>query len=209
MPLVFYVLPYGNFDASFPNSWLPKYIASRSGSSEIPTDGFSLINQGHEGVCLIGVNGAVSTTHDPLAAKSDVIQIINEGGLDNVLTAGQATAVTNRLEALMIPGDWVQAGMTWRTVLRYVGAIFHFWQWMHMKGFADKLFAAGRDLDTRFRDLPAAMQTRIQAAATKHGHGNVPPGAKMRDILKAVFQQWDSGDPIKISGVDLSNGSPG
>jgi hypothetical protein len=61
---------------------------------------------------------------DGVAAQPDAVRICTEAQLDNVLTAPQRTAVGNALEAREIPAGWLNAGDTWRVVIRTVCHIF-------------------------------------------------------------------------------------
>jgi len=52
-----------------------------------------------------------------VAANADVVLI---PPLDSTITAGALATVKSKIEALDIPGQWVTAGMSYRTVLRVV-----------------------------------------------------------------------------------------
>lgn len=202
MAAFYYVIPWGPYGSSGEN--IPKYISGgKLLEPEIPTEGYSLINQGIEGDCVALVRGTVTETHDPLKAKSDVIQMVEQVDLDTSLTAGQASFADAALEARMIPGDWVIEGMSFRVLIKNLAKIFLFFQYMHGEGLTEKLFQGNRDLETRFQQLPGTLQARFQDAATAWGYGTIPPTTIMRVVLKRLFQEWSQSGPIIIGGLEL------
>jgi hypothetical protein len=134
--------------------------------------------------------------HDALAANADVDPFAAD--LDTALGAA-STTVRARLEANRIPTQWVTGATTYRELARFVAGLFQFGQ-RHTALHAEDLIGSGL-LDSRWRDLTAAQQARIQATATSFGYiltaGTNTP---MRDVLTQMANQWGA-LPFYLGGL--------
>jgi hypothetical protein len=203
MPTTYYVLPYGKYSTTKPNANVPKYISNTNTPPEIQTESYSLINMGVEGECVAAVTGDTLTVHDLLTAKADVIRIVDRADIGNALTAAQANGAATKLEARKIPGDWVVAGMTWKKLLNNVARIFLFCQYLHGEGLYEQILADPLTLESKFQDLSADVQSRLQAAATFYGYAAIPPGKRMRAVFKSMFEEWNQSASIYLGGEEL------
>jgi hypothetical protein len=134
--------------------------------------------------------------HDALAANADVDPFAAD--LDTALGAA-STTVRSRLEANRIPTQWVTGATTYRELARFVAGLFQFAQ-RHTGLHAEDIIGSGA-LDSRWRDLAAAQQARIQATATSFGYTlTAGQNTPMRDVLTQMSNQWGA-QPFYLGGM--------
>lgn len=152
---------------------------------------WSMMDYGNEPLAIVGVKDIPPATHIALAAETDVLALPEN--LDTELGA-QLTAVQNAMEARNIPSGWVQAGMTYRTIVRMVVQAAAFLQRLQATT-STRLLGSGVTLDTQFSALPVAMRNAMVSAATSLGYDTTGlSGANtLRTILKNVADQWRQG----------------
>jgi hypothetical protein len=160
----------------------PKYTDGLSGP-------WSAMDYGREPVMLLRAD-VTPAEHAIFAAASDAVA----APADLSQTVGGALAtVQARLESVNIPGDWVTAGMTFRTVLRWVARLFLLAQRLNGQA-KERLFDALEHLDTLVNQVPAARRQRWAAAATSLGldPSGITGGMTLRQAFKVL------GDQIEI-----------
>ncbi|SRR6266446_3267397 len=159
----------------------PAYIAT-----DAPNTDYSLMDYGPEPVCLVFMN--TSLTQDiALKLHTDIFALPSD--IDQTIGA-QLILVQNALSAFNIPEDWVQAGFTYRQVLRVVALTFQFMQ--RFSAFQSvSLFINGVTLSTRFNQLPADVRTALQATATDLGFdtSGISGTTTLRVIMKNLADQ--------------------
>jgi len=141
--------------------------------------------------------------HNQLNNQNDVTSIIQYANLDNTVPANAVTAVRNGLEALNIPGNWVDSTDTWRFVMRIVMSCFQFQQRVHgMNG--RSVFREGVDLSRTWSSLPVGIRTDIQAAADSFGwdYSSLTGASTLREVLRTLAIQWGS-EPFVIGGYSV------
>lgn len=152
----------------------------------------SIIDYGPENWCICRVVPAPSPAdHATLVGDAQVFGIPQN--IDAQIGANAAT-VTARLEAVNIPGDWVQSTTTWRQLLRRVAAYCQLMQRAAaLSGnYVDRMFDAGRTLDSTIGDLPVNARQKLVNAADSFGFNRqgVNNNTTLRDALKQIAHQW-------------------
>ena len=135
----------------------PKYLGDTS-------YGWGIVHLGPELLCLAGVIDISQADHELLVAQPDVRGL--PADLDENLTAGAITAISNFLEARNVPAGWLSTSRTYRQTLRVLTGIFLFVQrWNGIgreSGEARKSpFTEGLNLETRYNQLPAPAQQKL------------------------------------------------
>lgn len=194
MAFRFYIVPTIGA-GTFLDPRRPKYFGDGTVSGV-----WAAMDYGREPRMIVGadLSAADDTT---LEGQADVLALPVD--LDQTLTAGQVTAVQNKLEAINLPSAWVNTTRTWRYVLKAVLGIMAFMQrFCGMQQAA--LFSGTVSLDTTFNQLPVAVRNKLQQAAVSMGldttglSGSTP----IRTILRNVGQQLEQ-QPFEFSGVVL------
>jgi hypothetical protein len=91
------------------------------------------------------------------------------------LTGAQVTSVHDKLEAINLPGDWVNTSLTWLQVVRIVFGVISYMQRFAAVfagaggGTVPAIFTGGRTLNSTFGSLPALVQTAMISAAQSLG----------------------------------------
>jgi hypothetical protein len=102
---------------------IPIEVVARSGASDpvrqekyVPALGVQrqIVDHGETAIVWADCTPAQEAA---IAANADVLLV---PPLDNLIGAGALVAVRAAIEALDIPAQWVQAGMTYRTALRVI-----------------------------------------------------------------------------------------
>jgi hypothetical protein len=150
-------------------------------------------------VCDIGDTGIVCAVTTPaqdaaIAANADVIQI---PPLDNTVAV---TATRNALEGLDIPGDWIQAGMTYRQVLRVIIGMAQFIQLSESLG--AKVVLKG-NLDLTMAQIPIAQRNALSAAADQLGidRSAVTGSTTVRQALHLLGSQFANSKTIRMGSL--------
>ena len=174
------------------NARKAKYLRGRTLSpSDIPelqAASWSGMDYGEQDVMLVVVE-VDSIQHALLAANLDVLALpLN---IDQLLAPVAVSIVQTALEAHHIPADWVDDTFTYRQILKLVAGMFQFLQRCHGIGMG-KLFSGAISLDTLFNQLPAAVRQKlIEAAQGLYlDYSSLTGGSSLRQILKAMGQQW-------------------
>lgn len=166
-----------------------KYLKSRSGTGTIEA-AYSLMPFGNEPWGLLAAD-LTSQQDTDLMANADVSSIPLT--FDSNLTAGQVTAVVNKLETINVPAGWVNTGITWRQLLRTVMGLFQFSQ--RFAGITGKeIFQAGVNLSLQFNQLSAANRQALIDTANTFGYdtSSLSGTSTLRQILKTMADQWGS-----------------
>ena len=124
--------------------------------------------------------------------------------LDTNLTAGQVTAIQNRLEGMNMPANWVSTSDTWRGVLRVIGGMIRFNQRFKGHGDGAGMFQPGITLSSTVGDLPVGVRQRLNNAATSLGLDT--SGITLSTTLRAVYRnlgQQLQNIPLTIGQVTL------
>lgn len=172
----------------------------------------SMADYGNEPWCFVGVPNIPPATDTALQAHPDVFAL--PANLDQTMgTTGQRNTVRSKLEAVNMPGTWVQTTDTWRTVARFVLACCQISQrYQGLTAFADNWFQGAITLDSLMSALPAASQTALQTTAasawrttagqTIHFDTSVVvPTQPMRAILLSLGNQYiAAGCPLDLAG---------
>ena len=112
-------------------------------------------------------------------------------------------ALRNKLEAFNVPADWISPSSTWRELLRRTAGIFQFSQ-RYFGMWGEPLFPVGAtyDLDTRFVDLPANIQTQMIGTAQNLGYpiDQFVPANRLRQMLRVMAEAWGAA-PFEMCGI--------
>lgn len=156
---------------------------------------------GLEGFDLVACDVS-SLDHGLISGNADVLSFPES--LDASPGAGARNQTATALEARGIPAGWIQAGMTWRQILRIVYRIVTTVK--NLNGGAEligRLFEGGRTLATQFQDLPQGVRQRLIAYAQSKGWdtSGLSNASPLRQILKFLADQ-DTATP-RMRGMDL------
>lgn len=153
---------------------------------------YRAMDYGREPVCLVRAPNIDATTHAALVADTTVAAF----PADLTQSVGaQLANVRQALEDRNIPGgQLVQAGTTYRQIVRAIIIIFQLAQRLDGLGF--RLFGSGVTLDTTYSALPQAMKTALVQMATDFNFETsaITGASTLRQILKAMFDQWPASD---------------
>lgn len=132
-----------------------------------------------------------------LAAQLDVRAI---PPLDNTIGAGALPQVKAGLEALNIPAQWVQVGMTYRTVVRVTVGMSQLIQ--RTEGLGDKLTIPG-NLDLTMAQIPAGKRTTAQTAIDSMGldRTQIVGSTTLREALRIIGEQFAAGRSISLGDL--------
>lgn len=159
----------------------PKYY-----KTTFPALSWSMFDYGNEPWCLIGIQDVPAATDSALVANADVFAL--PANLDQAIGSVSArNTVRNALENVNMPGTWIQTTDTYRTVVRFVGALCTFMQCYQGKGLG-LVFSATVTLATTFATLSAAQQQALIDCATYFGlsASSLVGANTLRTILKTV-----------------------
>lgn len=112
--------------------------------------------------------------HAALAAQSDVIAVPDP--IDSAVGAGRLTATRTAVESLNIPGGWIRATDTYRTVLRTITGMALYMQAISYRALQNP-FTNGLRLELTYAELPLVWRESIMA------------GFKAL-YIEAPFMQW-------------------
>jgi hypothetical protein len=135
------------------------------------------------------VNASTSGAQDSsVSANADAILI---PPLDNTIGAGALAQVQSALEGLNVPAQWVQVGMSYRTVVRVVCGFAQLVQRTTGLNNANRIRLAG-NLDKTMAQIPAAMRTTLQQAADDLNldRSGITGATTLREALRIVGQQF-------------------
>ncbi len=169
----------------------PKYIDS------LPGIRLTAIQYAQEPVCLL-VADTDAAMHASLTANADVRAFPDN--LDNLVTAGNRTAIVNALEAANVPAHWVANGQTFRIVLRRLAGMFSLLQNVHGRG----LRFLQASLDAQISALPANVRQAMQEASAylQLDTTGITGTTTLRAALAQIGAQFDA-KPVRGCKVDL------
>lgn len=179
---------------------VPKYH-----STIYPGTKWFALDYGSEDTALLGLE-ADETIHALLTAESDVLTVpTTHPSWDTNPTAGQATTAANFLEGLNIPGNWIDTGDTWRSIIRVTGGAFQFNQrFFGLTGQAFFTNQPGVTLNTVYSSLPQwAKDAMVQAASDLSlNTAGLSPSSTIRQILKSMGDQFDN-RALNLAGYEI------
>ena len=147
---------------------------------------------GTEPWCLVGIQDVPPATDTALNANADVFNLPDD--LDQTLGTTQArNRARNALEAVNMPGTWIQTSDTYRTVVRFIDALCQYMQcYSGQTGGGPTIFTGTVTLATTFGALTAAHQQAMQACIPFFGiDGSTLTSANtLRTILKALGDSY-------------------
>lgn len=134
------------------------------------------------------------------AAISANLDVVTIPPLDNLVTAGNRATVIAQIESLDIPAQWVQVGMTFRTVVRV--CIGEGMCIQRMNGMGLKPVIKGH-LDDQINTFPANMVQGLADAADSLGldRSRITGTTLLRDALFDVGQQFASGRIVRLGDL--------
>lgn len=188
MPIRFYILPMQSGAHPFKTGATlrsPGYVRSTLNPAGLESPRTTIIDYGEtREICIARVD-APDATHAALAAMSDVTQF--PANLQGTVT--NAAAIEARMEAASIPGDWVQNGMTWATVLRGIAAIFLIAQRFGGDGWGSIL--DGVNLSDPLSSIPAGRRQELADALRSMGidTSGLTLQTTIRTALRSLAQQ--------------------
>jgi hypothetical protein len=156
--------------------------------SDVGITDWAMMDYGLLPVC-IAVADVTSQQHSDLIANADVHAVpLN---LDAAIGPGAVTTVRALLEGLAIPGNWVQASDTWRTILRTAAGLFQFAQRLHAE-FGITVLGSGATLDTTWAELPQGAKDILLTTAQMLGIDTsaATGSTTLRQIYKAFADAW-------------------
>jgi hypothetical protein len=137
----------------------PKYFADGTWT---PPSEWTGIDYGQEPTFFVGAD-LPADRETFLEGQSDVYAI--PANMDTTVPGALVGAVQGKLEAINIPGGWLNAQMTWRETIRVVlGMAFYFQRFAYFNN-GVPLFTGGVGLNTRWNQLSGAIQTTMLATA--------------------------------------------
>jgi hypothetical protein len=183
-----HLMPMSGTGANRFDPRIPKYLA------EFGAAQWQIVDYGSQDVALVALD-ADSATHSTLTAHSDVLTV--PANLENTPSAGAVTTTRNALEALNIPGGWVNTSTAWRTIVRVVVGMFLWNQryWVIRSGNVGngrQSILDGVSLDSTVSQIPAASRTDMNAAATSLGvdTSSITGATTVRQALQIIGQQF-------------------
>lgn len=129
-----------------------------------------------------------------VGANSDVLVV---PALDNTVAL---VATRSALEARDVPGNWVQAGMTYRSVLRVLIGMAQLIQ--RMQGMGVNPVISGH-LNDQINSFSGAIQTALANAVDSMGlsRANISGTTTLRAALLDIGQQFVAGSAISLGDL--------
>ena len=156
MAIRFYLVPKAGDGLTHDTRFRPQYIA------DVIAGPWQAMDYGQEPWMLVAAE-VTPAEHSTIAANPEVVAAPTN--LDATVGAQLAT-VQAKLEAANLPSEWVTAGMSFRTVLKWTIRLILLMQRFDGFGAAvGRLFADGRTLDSTVSQVPVAIRQRLLAAA--------------------------------------------
>ncbi len=167
----------------------PAHFESRAAVADLPLVGVrgTFVDYGLIPVCLVAME--VDTVQETYLSTLSDIQPV-PADIDAVITAGQVGTVRTALEAFSIPGTWVNAGDSYRVVMREVIGYFEFMKRLTAITGINPL-TLGISLSTQFSQIPQTWQDAMVRAFSELGYNaTILVGTStLRQILRDVSQQ--------------------
>jgi hypothetical protein len=182
----FYVVPKAGTGVPADNDpFRPQYFLDTLGTGLIAGSVFGM-DYGLEPYFLVAAE-VTPAEHAAIAAHADVIAL--PANLDTAIGANLGT-VTGKLETIGFPSDWVDAGTTYRQVVRTMTKYLQFAQRLHGSEHV-RLLPAGITLNSLVSDLTAAQRQRLaNVIASFGGTASAITGAMtMRAAIRNLAEQ--------------------
>jgi len=139
--------------------------------------------------------------HSAIIANADAIAVPQD--IDDQIGANLGTVQT-KLEVMNIPSGWVNAGMTYRFVVRMILYLFVLMQdFKRLDVLAARFFASGLTLNNTVADIPVAVRQRLIAAAQSRGldTSSITLATTIRVALFTLIQQYRF--PLQLGAIPL------
>jgi hypothetical protein len=161
--------------------------------SEFSTFSYGIFQYGAEPWCMAGVTDISVAADASLVAHPDVFKLPDD--LDQTMgSVGNRNQARNALEAVNMPGTWIQTSDTYRTVVRFIGSLC-----LYMGCFNDHydlpvIFDGTTTLSTLFSALTQSQRDAMQGCADYFGlDGSSLIGSNsLRIILKAIGDDFSA-----------------
>lgn len=194
----FYIVPKMAETRFGAPAFRPKYFPASF--NRIPADVVLVGNQDvtwsacDAGESMIVYSPNTAAQHTALSAQADCVAI---PPLDNVIGAGALASVKAQIEALNLPAQWVQVGMTYRTVLRVLIGLVQLIN--AMDGLGQRPTLTG-NLGRTIGSLTAAMQAALYSAcaALRIDSSGILPATTVRAALFDFGQQFVTGVGVSL-----------
>ena len=155
-------------------------------------------------ICLIEAD---QTYLDTVAAQPDATLIATETNLDDAIGGTRLVAISNELEAVNVPTQWLAASDTGREVIRVIAGIFQFAQrheGLNGSAFFSDLEAAGFGLNTQWQNLSQAFRDTIQATIDDEGWTDlvIADTDQVRALLRDFAARYEPA-PLIFAGFEI------
>lgn len=146
---------------------------------------------------ILYTNGTAQQEAD-LSANVDVVTV---PPLDNTIANGALTQVKSQLEGLNLPAQWVQVGMTYRTVLRVTVGMAQLIQ--RTSAILGQPVTIPGNLDKTISQFPVAVRNAIAQACDELGinRTNITGSTTLRAALADFGQQFIAGNTIALGNL--------
>lgn len=156
---------------------------------------------GDELWCLVAMDSVSPADDASLTGNSDVFKLPDN--LDTTMgSTGVRNTVRNRLEAVNMPGTWVQTSTPFRDVVRLIGALCQFGL-RYTGEFGGRWFGGAISLDSTLADLTPTTRQQLSAAADSFGFDSsgFTLANTLRSVTLSVAQQYvAAGLPLDLLG---------
>lgn len=179
----------------------PKYR-----DSQMQGFAWAMFDYGDEPVGIVGIQDISPEADTALTDESDVFKLPDN--LDQAVgSTGIRNTIRNRLEAVNIPGTWVQTTTTYRELVRFIGAVCQFAQrFQGISGIPEeRWFGGGRTLASTFGSLPNRAQAGLIEAADSFGfdRSGLTASTVLRTFLRQAGLQYITEYEAGNLGLDL------
>lgn len=183
-----YLVPRTGDGLTRETSFKPKYVKAGDLGAGLDILNWQAVDYGTEGVFFLFVD-VTPEQHTALSAQQDVIAV--PSNLDNQIGSLALATAQAKLEAINLPSDWLTQGMTWRQALRTYLKIAQLAQRYQGLFGTVPMWPSGVALDTRWNQLSATMQTRLQqlAASFSLDTSGITNTMTLRQIYRALADQ--------------------
>jgi hypothetical protein len=171
----------------------PKYFADWSQTHPGDSIQAEWKDFGWDGSFLVGAN-VTTAQQAEIASHPDVVVI--PANLDSNVGAN-LTTVQATLEALNIPADWINAGHSYRDIIRNVLKFFQYISRFEARELTAFFF--DMSLETLFSDITQAQRDAMLSAAVSLNlnTANITLSMKLRQVLRIILVQLP---PITLMG---------
>lgn len=180
----FYLVPIETVAGIFGPTRQPKYVPALGVA-------WAMVDFGESAIVWAAASSAQDTA---MAAHADATVVPT---LDNTIVVN---ATQNALETLNIPGQWLNASMTYRTVLRVVVGMAQLVQ--RVRGLGSSFNPAG-NLDKTLAQIPADVRNNIATACDQLGidRSGFTGTTTVREVLRSFGQQFAAGATVTLGDL--------